>query len=290
MRKNLFQRIAVGAIGIPAVVLAIWVGGWLFGLIVVAVTSIALWEFYRLAGSKEASANTPVGITWSILLQLSLLLFTQTPNDDAFQWFGVAHLIFLAGVLLVLTWELFRARPNALVNTGLTIAGVVYVTVFMSTLIILRDSADHWFASWFSDKGSALVLILFASIWICDSAAYFVGMNLGKHKLFPRISPKKTWEGAIGGAIAAVASFVGFSVWMMPEFPIMHAAMCGIIIGTMGQIGDLAESMLKRDATIKDSSQIIPGHGGFLDRFDSMLFASPLVLMYIHVVTLLIPR
>lgn len=289
MMKNLLQRVAVGAVGIPAAIGAIWAGGWVFGVVVIAITSIALWEFYRLAGSKEAAANVGLGIGWSIALQLTLVLFTQSFHNP-YQWFGAAHLIFLGGVMAVLTAELWRARPNALVNTGLTIAGVAYVTIFMSTLIILRNSDDRWFSSWFSDKGSALVLILFVSIWLCDTAAYFVGMNFGKHKLFPRVSPKKSWEGAIGGGITAVASFVGFSMWMMPEFPLIHAVACGLIVGVMGQIGDLAESLLKRDATIKDSSHILPGHGGLLDRFDSMLFASPLVLCYIHIVTLLIPR
>ena len=126
-----------------------------------------------------------------------------------------------------------------------------------------------------------MVLTLFASIWVCDSAAYFGGTWLGRHKLFPRVSPKKSWEGATFGLVGAVATFVFLGAYLMPEIDLMQAAILGMIVGVFGQIGDLAESLLKRDAVIKDSSGIIPGHGGVLDRFDSMLFAAPLVVIYL---------
>jgi len=116
---------------------------------------------------------------------------------------------------------------------------------------------------------------------MCDSAAYFTGLAIGKHKLFPRVSPKKTWEGAIGGGIGAVLVVVALFHWLMPLVPTIHGIAVGIIIAVFGPIGDLAESWLKRDAVVKDSSHLIPGHGGLLDRFDSMLFVAPLVTVYL---------
>jgi phosphatidate cytidylyltransferase len=212
---------------------------------------------------------------------------TNTNSFNGLVWFGVSILVFVSGVVLTLMAELWRGRRNALVNTGLTIAGVSYVTVCMSTLIFLRDIDSPMASSAFSEGGGALVLTLFVSVWMCDISAYFIGVLFGKHKLFPRVSPKKSWEGAIAGGIASILAFVAMSAWLMKSFPIEHAIVSGAIIGSLGQIGDLAESLLKRDATIKDSSHILPGHGGVLDRFDSMLFASPLLFIYLSVISLL---
>jgi phosphatidate cytidylyltransferase len=122
-------------------------------------------------------------------------------------------------------------------------------------------------------------MTLFVSVWLADTAAYFVGLSFGKHKLFPRISPKKSWEGAIGGVVGSTAAFVGMSKLLLPGVPLNMAVGCGVVIGIIGPIGDLAESLLKRDAVVKDSGGILPGHGGVFDRFDSMLFAAPAVLV-----------
>ena len=279
--SNLFQRILAGAIGIPLAVFLIWLGGWWFTIAIILITTIALWEFFRLSTSKNAAANQSVGIIWSIALQLAMAGSLYLSGREGYALLGVSILIFIAGVLVVLTTEIWRARENALINTAMTIAGVSYITLCMSTLFFLRETPDVRVVGSFGDHGATLVLILFVSVWICDTGAYFSGRWFGKNLLFPRVSPKKTWEGAIGGGIVAVAAFTALSYYFMPGLDTQHAVVCGLIVGTFGQIGDLAESLLKRDATIKDSSQIIPGHGGFLDRFDSMLFASPLVYVYL---------
>jgi phosphatidate cytidylyltransferase len=125
------------------------------------------------------------------------------------------------------------------------------------------------------------VIALFASIWLCDSAAYFAGRALGRTKLFERVSPKKTWEGAAAGFVFAIGAFLLARVLVLPYLTVTSAVVCGAIVGVFGQVGDLAESLLKRDAGVKDSSALIPGHGGVLDRFDSLLFVSPLVFLYL---------
>ena len=125
---------------------------------------------------------------------------------------------------------------------------------------------------------------MFGSIWVCDSAAYFAGTAFGRHKLFERVSPRKTWEGAIAGFIGAVAVFVSGRVLLLPYMSLTDAVICGVIVGLLGQIGDMVESLLKRDAGVKDSSGFIPGHGGVLDRFDSLIVVSPLIFFYLDFV------
>ncbi|MFB3056342.1 MAG: phosphatidate cytidylyltransferase, partial [Ignavibacteriaceae bacterium] len=126
-----------------------------------------------------------------------------------------------------------------------------------------------------------LIISIFASIWICDSAAFFGGTSLGKHKLFPRVSPNKSWEGAIFGLLFAVIAMVISKVIIIDFLSWLDVIIIGIIVGIIGQIGDLIESLFKRDAGVKDSSALIPGHGGIFDRFDSLLYSAPAVFLYI---------
>lgn len=279
--NNLLQRVLVGLIGIPAAVGVVWVGGLTFNLVIMAITTVALWEFYRLSASKNAETNMIGGIVWSLSLQSIISGIVMAHSFYALNWLLALLAVFVIGVTAMLAAEMWRNKPNALVNVTLTIAGVAYVTLCLSTLMVLRDVTEPEFMGTISETGGALVLALFGSVWACDSVAYFIGMSIGKHKIFPRVSPKKSWEGSIAGAIGAVAAFWGFSTIWMPDMTITTIVVIGLIIGVGGQIGDFAESWLKRDAVIKDSSSILPGHGGVLDRFDSMLFVAPLVWAYI---------
>jgi phosphatidate cytidylyltransferase len=125
------------------------------------------------------------------------------------------------------------------------------------------------------------MMSVFAIIWICDSAAFHVGSALGKHKLFPRVSPQKSWEGAGAGLIFAILSALAAKYLVLPFLPVAGAIVIGTIVGTIGQLGDLTESLMKRDAGVKDSSTLIPGHGGAFDRFDSVLLVAPCVYLYL---------
>jgi phosphatidate cytidylyltransferase len=131
-------------------------------------------------------------------------------------------------------------------------------------------------------EGGYLIISIMIAIWVCDSAAFFIGSAFGKHKLFPRVSPNKSWEGAVAGFVFAIVSMIAAKAIFLDILTLTDSIIIGTIVGTVGQIGDLVESLVKRDAGVKDSSAIIPGHGGIFDRFDSLLFTAPVVYIYLH--------
>lgn len=280
---NLTKRIAVAAVGIPLAVGVVYLGGWFFTVAITLIAVQALREFYNLAESKHASPNQNVGLVWLLVLLLEVGL--NMIGEGEWGILGVTAVIsmlMLVGTILTLSFELFRARENAILNTALTAFGVLYIGLCMTPLIVLRNIGRTDLVGSWADGGAALVLTLFVSVWLADTGAYFVGLSIGKHKLFPRVSPKKSWEGAIGGLIFSTLAFWGMSAWLLPGVSPMTAIICGVAVGIVGPIGDLAESLLKRDAVVKDSSGILPGHGGLFDRFDSMLFAAPVVFIILY--------
>ncbi len=274
-------------------------GLYLFAL-VAAISMLGLHEFYKLAERKGAYPQIGVGMVFGLfvvsvfagkLLPLSLL-------EYRLQVFVFVCLFFIP---LITATELFRKKGSAVLNVATTVFGVCYVPLFLGSLVGVRElfnGEGFHIGRYFTSPaepiadvvqrvygwGGATIITLFVSIWMCDSLAYFAGRTFGKHKLFERVSPKKTWEGAIAGYVGAVAAFLISQNYFLPFMSVGDAFMCGSIIGIFGQLGDLVESLLKRDAGVKDSSTLIPGHGGALDRFDSLIFVSPLVYLYLRFV------
>lgn len=280
--NNLSKRILVAAAGIPITVGAVWLGGpWFVGYLMI-VSAFALYEFYSLSAGKGAAPQWIPGIIIGAGVQLFVAAMMLTGGTTFLMLLAWQPLVLLAGVLLVLTVELFRGREHPIINVAATLMGVAYVAFGLAPLIAIRERIV--FSALGVNGGRWLVVTLLVTIWTCDSAAYFVGMRFGKHKLFYRVSPGKSWEGAVAGFVAASAAFAGMSAWLLPTMPVAVAVGAGMLVGTIGQIGDLVESLFKRDAEIKDSSNLIPGHGGFLDRFDSLLFAAPALLIYLAIV------
>ncbi|NUN71241.1 MAG: phosphatidate cytidylyltransferase, partial [Bacteroidetes bacterium] len=219
------------------------------------------------------------------------------------QLFLTVLFLFLTLVMLA---ELFRNNGSAFLNAGTTIFGVMYVGVFLASLTGIRELFGAEFpyhlaiqfvpdASPLADDllrtttyawGGWTIVAILASIWMCDTMAYFGGLTMGRHKLFPRVSPNKSWEGAVWGFAGAVVTMLVFRSTLLPYLALHQALIIGVMIGVFGQIGDLIESLLKRDAGVKDSSGIIPGHGGVFDRFDSLIFVSPMLYLYIDFVVL----
>lgn len=284
--NNLQTRILVGVVGIPLVLGVIWLGGWWFACLIMTISAVGIHEYYSLASHKNASPSVGVGIGFGLAMQACITMaFVGSSLPALIQFVMLALLLFATGVLATITTELYRAKENAVLNTSVTVMGVAYVSLPMIALVVLRSLKWPMIHGSFADAGAALVLTLFVCIWACDSAAYFVGLAIGKHKLFPRVSPKKSWEGAIAGFCASVLTFWLFGTAMMSSLPVGIALGAGALIGVVGQIGDLAESLLKRDAGVKDSSSLIPGHGGVLDRFDSILFGAPALLLYLFLIS-----
>jgi phosphatidate cytidylyltransferase len=260
------QRVLSAAVLIPVVGLAVYLGGSWLAVVVGLATLLAGWEFYALLRKGGHGPSTALG-----LLFIALLL------QSAYQpkW-ELAQPAVTGVVMLTLAWQLFRAHSLApMVDWALTVAGGVYLGWLMGHFLLLRAAP----------QGLRWMAIALLSTWLCDSGAYLVGVSFGRHRLWPRISPKKSWEGAVGGWIsgvvltAAIAAFVNVG-WS-------HGIAIGALVGIVAPFGDFAVSMLKRQVGAKDSSDglsrrhLIPGHGGMLDRIDSLLFTVPVVYYYV---------
>jgi phosphatidate cytidylyltransferase len=308
--NNLTKRILTAVVAIPIIIAICMAGDLYFFLFVAAASALALHEFYGLAKAKGGNPQATLGIFVGFLVNLSFYhLKLQTFIVGAFLKSGVAipypsqtqllFMIIILGSCLIGIVELFRDKGSAITNVSTTLFGILYVSLFFGTFVGLRElftSQDPVVYRLFvtqlgiSDPdriyrfGGFMVISLFAMIWICDSAAFHAGTAMGKHKLFPRVSPNKSWEGAIFGFIFAIAAACAAKYLVLDFLPLGAAIIVGIIVGTIGQIGDLFESLLKRDAGVKDSGTLIPGHGGALDRFDSLLLVAPLVYYYIDYV------
>lgn len=268
LHNNLFQRVAVAIAGIP---LLLWVntaGGVPFLALVLILSLLATYEFRRLAAHR---AHPP-----SLLMLLPLTAFIQANFYFRFIDYWEALLV---AVMVIYVAELWRTQGSQFLNIGTTLVGMVYVNLSFGALLRLRlTGALPGEAG--NGEGAALVLLLLAAVWAADIFAYFGGSRLGgrfiPRKLFPRLSPKKTWEGYVAGIVGSLLVSWGCSAWV-PGFPDGNAPLIGLLIGVVSPAGDLMESMFKRDAGVKDSSGIIPGHGGVLDRFDTVMFVAPLI-------------
>ena len=308
--SNLVTRVLVAVVGIPVILLVTMAGGFYFYGLVLLIALLAIHEVFALARAKGISPQVGAGMTLGGLLVTVFAYFKvrllvigglllrgiHVPFPSMAQSLLILYLVALP---LIMTIELFRGKPGALMNIATTLFGASYAGLFLGSLVGLLElfiPEDFPVYAYFPVHGTAVpddvagllyrwggytVITLFASIWVCDSAAYFVGRSFGRHRLFVRVSPNKTWEGAAAGFLAALGVFQLARVLVLPYMSVADALVCGIIAGACGQIGDLAESLLKRDAGVKDSSSLIPGHGGVLDRFDSLLFVAPLVFVYL---------
>ncbi len=264
--KELIQRIIVAVIAIPALIFLIMKGGVWFFILISAIALIGQWEFYKISEAKKVYPQKMAGY----IISAAILMGTQF----GFAFYFVTPIIILL-LFIVFLSEMFINKGSALLNISLTLTGVVYPVIFLASLIHVRN---HLHLIIGEDAG-LFILAIFVSIWACDTFAYFFGKQFGRHKLFPRVSPKKSIEGAIAGLIGAILIFFLFNKIGELDLPWIIVIVSGLIVGIFGQFGDLVESWFKRDAQIKDSSAILPGHGGILDRFDSLLFVSPLFLL-----------
>ena len=267
--SNNALRVIVSIFAIPVILAASYFGNLFFLLLILLIAIISYYEFCMLVKKKEMFPNL-----WLGLISVTFIVINQSMH-----FWDIYSFILLLVVLLCVI-ELFRNKGSAIFNLGSTLLGVFYIGFSSSSIIAIREFYPNLGDLYL--RGGYLIISILAAIWVCDSAAYYGGTALGKHKLFPRISPQKSWEGAIFGFIFAIVTMLLAKIIILNFLFLNTTILLGIIIGTIGQIGDLVESLFKRDAGVKDSSNIIPGHGGIFDRFDSLLFSAPVILLYLR--------
>jgi len=257
----LLERTIVAAIFIPLLILLMLWGGIGFLVFVCLVIFLALFEFYQ---GMERGGKHPFlidGTICGILVPLFLYIWGEETL------FPLLTLI----VFYIFFRQFFKFKvEGAFVNISLTVGGIFYISFLFSYILLLRDLPLI---------GVKLVITVFFVTWMSDSGAYFIGRAYGRHKFLVFISPYKSIEGFGGAILIAVVSIFISRIWLV--FPFVHTLALGICMGIMAQMGDLFESMLKREVGIKDFGRLLPGHGGILDRFDSLLFTIPLFYYYV---------
>jgi phosphatidate cytidylyltransferase len=269
---KLATRVLVALVGIPLIVLVCLYGRIPFLIFTTGIGCISYYEFAKMAKNRRYYANRIIG-------QLCVLAIIANEYFRILDFKVLSVLV----VLLLLVFELFRNKESAIANLGASLLGVFYVGFFSSALVNLREFYN--ISTLVYGQGGYLILSIFVSIWLCDSAAYFLGTALGNNKLMPRVSPNKSWEGALAGFIFSIATMLACKPIFADFLEWRDAIVIGLIVGTFGQLGDLIESLLKRDAHVKDSSSLIPGHGGIMDRFDSLIFSAPIIYLYLAFLT-----
>jgi len=267
---NFATRMIINILGIPAILLLIRSGGIPFAVFIGLVATLGQIEFYNLMRIKGFQPWVIGGIGTGIAWIIISYLLPEFP-----------HPLLILILLLYLAIILFKNIENTTVNTALTFLGFLYPPFMLSIIIALREIPRQFGVDYL--EGSRLLMLIFASIWICDSLAYVFGKWLGKKKIAPTISPGKTWAGCIAGFVGAILTVVIFYyLGWKPEFiDFSDMLLIGVITGIFGQAGDFIESAFKRDAGVKDSGSLLMGHGGVLDRFDSFLFAPGFVYLYL---------
>ncbi len=263
------NRSIVSTLGIPGILLFIWLGGIWFALFIIAVMLLALFEYYQIAKLKKTHPLIWIGLCASLLIAY---FYYDQPKIDIIYVFS----IIVTFVIVTLFIELFRKKPNPTENFNITVGGILYIPLLVGALIGIRnfDTLNE----------THFTFALFISIWICDSAAYIIGKKFGKKKIYPRVSPNKTVVGSVAGLIFAFITYIVMNQtgFMKFDLDFMQITILSIISGVFGQTGDFVESLFKRDANVKDSGILLLGHGGVLDRFDSLIIASPLVYIFLN--------
>lgn len=272
--NNLAQRILTALVAAPVAVGLTFLGGWFFGGFVLVVALLAQRDLYALAEAGGARPLKPLGLAAGGLLVVRALVPFAVP---------LAVVLLLAG----LAAELYRRAERPLENVALTVLGVFYPALLAGYMVDLRVLSAPVLGE---IEAFALTATVMLCIWASDSFAYLVGRLVGRRPLFPRISPKKTVEGSVGGVLGAVAMAAALKLAWVPllgwtDLGWADVLALGLICGGIGQLGDLAESLFKRSVGVKDSGAYLPGHGGMLDRIDAMLVALPLVVFYLDFVS-----
>jgi len=269
--NSFVTRSLTGIAIVVTITASVLAGMYTFIALLLIINLLALNEFYKLVAREQFHPGLKEGAFLSLVFFISMTLVLT----NWFDW--QILLINLISVAVIFIRELYRDSPVSLQNLALTFFGIAYITVPIIVFeciafLPFKEGAYH----------PEIILGYFVLLWISDSGAYAVGSLVGKHKLFERISPKKTWEGSIGGAVLTfVAAYFISSI--VKEVSLRDWFVMSLIVVVMGTYGDLFKSLLKRSANVKDAGNLLPGHGGFLDRFDSLIGSAPFVFGYLTI-------
>jgi phosphatidate cytidylyltransferase len=276
--SNFWARTITGLSMVFILLAALWFSGWVFAVIFMVITVLGLWEFYGLITTENCQPQKYYGTFAGAFLYLTaslMYLIPWTLSDAEVHFLAlIPFLITMPLILLTFIIEIYRNKQNPLVNISTTILGFLYIAMPFSLLVYFsKPDMFHAF-------GMPVILVgYFAFTWIYDTIAYLYGKQFGRHKFFERISPKKTWEGTIAGAVVTLLTAFVLH-FLVPDLPLTDWLILAGLVIFFGTHGDLVESLFKRSLNIKDSGTILPGHGGILDRFDTMLISAPFVFLY----------
>jgi phosphatidate cytidylyltransferase len=271
--NNFFQRLFTGIGFIALIAGSILAGKYYFGALFLCITILTLYEFFRLySGTQYILEKTSGIVTGSLIFVISFLFFSGLVS---IAYFG----LIIPAVLFIFIYEIYRNRDYPFLSMALLIFGLLYIALpfSLSSYLVFPGVNNHNYTP-------GILLGLLSLIWLNDTSAYVFGMLFGKHRLFERISPKKSWEGAVGGTIVTI----GLGYWLnyfTPYLSRIDWLVLSLLVSVFGIYGDLFESMLKRSVSIKDSGNLLPGHGGILDRMDSLLFIIPASVAYLMLKT-----
>ncbi|HNO70907.1 MAG TPA: phosphatidate cytidylyltransferase [Bacteroidia bacterium] len=266
--NNFWMRTFTGILFVSTMISCMWWSYFTLGLLFMVITVLGLWEFYSLINKNTTySVNKSMGIITGASVLLSFFLFIHLKNEE----FLLVQLPFIFACFFI---ELLSKKTNSIINLSVQLVGIIYVALPFSLLLFITHT------SILSNYSPYLIISFFILVWTNDTFAYLAGRLLGKHKLFERISPKKTWEGTIGGAIFSMitAFIIGYYMGILETY---EWGVLALLVSITATCGDLVESSFKRSLNIKDSGNILPGHGGILDRFDGVLLAAPFAVTYI---------
>ncbi len=286
MNKFLIRTLS-GAVYVAIVVCSIFLGKWtdntllgnaVFACVFFVIGIIGIYEYVHNLELKGVKSNKPMAFIAGIATYVALTIFPKdgTCPDPITLYYFAMIMVDLVPVLYLTTFlvQLWHNDSEPFTTVGHTLLPSIWI---MTPLALLNDVQS---------VGAGLTMMIFILIWVNDSFAYMTGMLLGKHKMWERHSPNKTWEGTIGGVVFCIAAAIFVGPLFYPHIHIMEWAVIGLICSVVGTLGDLVESMFKRYCGVKDSGNIMPGHGGVLDRFDSILMAVPFVLLFLGIFNL----
>ena len=261
------KRWITGLSALPFLIFLVYIGGFPFVLLVGFACICSLWEYYRIVFNDQSLDSSGIVVWWGYFVGFGIIVTAHFADSNSLLVILALNLVIVG----LMSTFIYKSKPSIVDVIPKQIQGIVYIPLLLSFLVSIRRAPD----------GMIWIFLLLAIIFAGDISAYYVGSYLGRHKLSPAISPGKTVEGAIGGLIGNILMGSIGKIFFMPALSWGPAVLFFLAVGLAGQVGDLFESEFKRSSKIKDSGFLLPGHGGFLDRIDALLFASPVAYFFI---------